>query len=112
MSEHDETIVMRQMLDHAREAILLTKKKTYKDLVDDRTLQLALTRLIEVIGEAAARLPKTIRERYPYIPWKEIVATRNTLIHDYDEIDLEILWQTLRQDIPSFAIDLEQILKE
>ena len=77
----------------------------------NRVLELALVRLIEIVGEAANRLPIEDQSRYPSIPWKEIVGMRNRLVHGYDAIDLDVLWDTLRIDLPKLIEELEKILE-
>jgi uncharacterized protein with HEPN domain len=100
------------MLDHAREAVEMVKGKTRADLDADRQLNLALVRLVEVIGEAAARIPDDFRARYPQVPWRQIVGMRHRMIHDYDVIDFDILWAVLRQDLPPLIEQLEAIVRE
>lgn len=74
--------------------------KTRADLDSDRKMNLALVRLLEVVGEAASRMPADERSQYPQIPWSQIVALRNRLIHGYDSVDFDVLWQILNQDLP------------
>lgn len=107
MSKGDDSIRLRHMLDYTREAIALVHGKTRLDLNQDRLLQLGLTRLIEVVGEAAARMSADVQAQYPQIPWPQIVSTMNRLIHGYDFVDLEILWQTVTEDLPMLAAGLE-----
>ena len=112
MSRHDPMVRVRHMLDHAREAVEMVKGKTRADLDVDRQLNLALVRLVEVIGEAAARIPDDFRARYPQVPWRQIVGMRHRMIHDYDVIDFDILWAVLRQDFPPLIEQLESIVRE
>ncbi|MCB0219295.1 MAG: DUF86 domain-containing protein [Chrysiogenetes bacterium] len=98
------------MRDHAREAIEFTKGKTLPEVQSDRMLSLALTRLLEIVGEAATRIPEEMRAKYPGIPWPQIVGLRNRLIHGYDSIDYEILWEILHVDLPPLISQLEEIL--
>jgi len=112
MSRHDPMVRVRHMLDHAREAVEMVKGKTRADLDADRQLNLALVRLVEVIGEAAARIPDDFRARYPQVPWRQIVGMRHRMIHDYDVIDFDILWAVLRQDLPPLIEELEAIVRE
>ncbi len=88
------------MLDHALEAVAMIKGRRRADLDKNRQLNLALVRLLEIIGEAAARIPKEDQIHYPDISWAEIVSLRNRLIHGYDTIDFDILWQIMNQDLP------------
>jgi uncharacterized protein with HEPN domain len=91
MSRHDDEPRLRHMLDHALEAVQMVQGRTRYDLGTDRQLNLALVRLFEIIGEAAARVADETRENYADIQWKEIVSLRNRLIHGYDQVDLDIL---------------------
>lgn len=94
------TMALSQMLSHAKEAVSFAQGKTREDLASDRLLNLALVRLLEIIGEAAARVPAELREQFPEIPWQQIVGLRNRLIHGYDSVDLDILWQIVSRDRP------------
>lgn len=71
---------------------------------------MALTRLVEIIGEAAARVSTQTREQYPDIPWIEMTGLRNRLIHGYDAVDLDILWDILMEDLPPLIQRLRSIL--
>jgi len=98
------------MLDHAREAIVMMQGKKRADIDADRQLNLALVRLLEIIGEAAARTSEEERALYPKIPWPEIVSLRNRLIHGYDSVDFDILWNVITKDLPPLIEKLEQII--
>ncbi len=89
------------MLDHAVEAAEMASGRTRADLDSDRQLSLSLTRLLEIVGEAAARVSVETRTLTPAIPWPDIVGLRNRLIHGYDEVDLDILWDVIRHDLPA-----------
>lgn len=110
MTQRDPEVALRQMLNYAREAQTLSRGKQRTDLDRDRLLELALTRLLEIIGEAAKRVPPHIQTQHPAIPWAQIVGLRNRLIHGYDAVDLDILWQIIRHDLPLLIIALDEIL--
>jgi uncharacterized protein with HEPN domain len=110
MTQHDDSIILRQILEHAEEALQITKDKTHADVKDDRILNLALVRLLEIIGEAASRVSKSRGEIIPQIPWIEIVAMRNRLIHGYDQIDLNVVWDVVQNDLPPLVEELRKIL--
>lgn len=110
MSRHDESVVLRHMLDHAREAVALAQGRTRADLDTDRTLELSLTRLVEIVGEAASRAPEELRRRHADIPWRDIVSMRNRLIHGYDKVDRSILWNVVADDLPPLVARIEKIL--
>lgn len=110
MSRHDDVIRLRHMRDHAAEAIAMTRRKKRDDLDDDRMLELALVRLMEIIGEAAGRVTPETRAQLPTIPWSDVVAMRNRLIHGYDSVDHDILWDTITHDLPALLKALERLL--
>lgn len=71
----------------------------------------AVIRNFEVIGEATKNIPKRIRDKYPYVEWKEAVGFRNVLIHDYFGIDTEAVWDTIKNNIPTFKMHIEDVLR-
>jgi len=91
------------MLEHAREAMQLVVGRNRSDLDTDRVLSLALVRLLEIVGEAAARVSSETRARHPAIPWSEIVSLRNRLIHGYDAVDMDVLWSIVNTDLPALV---------
>jgi uncharacterized protein with HEPN domain len=100
------------MMDYAREAIALVSGKSREDISSDRTLGLALVRLLEIVGEAASRTSDDTRCRHPEIPWAQIVSLRNRLIHGYDSVDMDILCEILTADLPSLIEALAEVLGE
>ncbi len=112
MSRRDPRLALTQMLEHAHEAIQLAGMTDREGLKRDRTLNLALLRLLEVIGEAATRVPAETRAAIPGVPWPEVVALRNRLIHGYDDINLDMVWRILTDDLPDLVQTLEAALEE
>jgi uncharacterized protein with HEPN domain len=110
MSRRDPTIAPRQMRDYATEAIEMVSDRHRRDLDGNRMLALALTRLVEVVGEAAARVPRDVQLQSPDIPWSDVVGMRHRLIHGYDEVDLTMLWETVRTDLPELIRQLDRLL--
>lgn len=110
MNARSHTVALQHMLDHAREAVLLAQGKSRADLDTNRLLNLALVRLLEVVGEAAGRVPKKLCARHPEIPWPQIISLRNRLIHGYDSVDFNILWQIIANDLPPLIPILEAII--
>jgi len=74
-------------------------------------VQSAVVRQIEVIGEAAKNISRDIRAHHPEVPWKEITAMRNILIHEYFQVDLSILWKSATEDIPNLKSQIQRIIK-
>ena len=111
MTQHDDMVRLRHMLETAREAVAMIEGKERSDLRSERMLELSLIRLIEVFGEAAARVTHEGQAKYPSIPWHQVVGMRNRLIHGYDQVDLHILWDTIEIDLPPLITELEKILE-
>lgn len=98
------------MLDYAREASALIQGRRRSDLDSDRLMELTLVRLLEIIGEAANKVSQDCRSLHPQIPWVQIVSLRHRLIHGYDSVDLDILWEIIAADLPSLIKELDKIL--
>ncbi len=81
MPPKSDAIRMRHMLDAAAKALLFIKNKSSSDLYADEKLELALVRLVEIIGEAAAKITPGVKQKFSAIPWNAIIGTRNRLIH-------------------------------
>ena len=109
MPSHDTDVRLHHMLDAAREAAQMAQGKTRADLDTDRPLNLSLVRLLEIVGEAASRVPIGERTRYSGIPWAQIVGLRNRLIHGYDNVDFDILWEIVIHELPLLIAELEKI---
>ena len=110
MPRRDPVILYQHMLDHAQEAVGLVQGKTRADLDTDRLLNLALVRLLEIIGEAAHRIPADEQAHHPEIPWTQVISLRNRLIHGYDSVDFDILWQIVTYDLEPLIAQLEAVI--
>jgi uncharacterized protein with HEPN domain len=110
MTQHNDMIRLRHMLDHAMEAVDLISGKAKPELQRNRVLELALIRLVEIVGEASTRVSSETQTKFPAIPWPQVIGMRNRLIHGYDSVDLDILWDTIEVDLPPLIVELEKIL--
>ena len=90
MPNRDDRITLRQMLDHAREAVALVQDLKRDELDGQRVLCLALIQLCQIVGKAATRVSKETQARHAEISWAKITSLRNRLIHGYDVIDYDI----------------------
>ena len=106
----DDEIRLRHMLDAAREAVSFARGRVRGDLETDRQLVLSLVKDIEIVGEAAAQITESTRMELSDIPWVRIVAMRNRLVHAYFNVNLDIVWQTVREDLPSLIASLERFV--
>jgi uncharacterized protein with HEPN domain len=100
------------MLDAAIEIQQYVQSSTREDLNRDRKLVHSLVRLLEIIGEAATQVSEELRENVPDIPWPVLVGMRNRLIHAYFSINLNVVWSTSTEDIPSLIRELKTLLGE
>ena len=110
MSERDNRVRLQHMLDAARQALAFAKGRRRDDLDRDAQLTLALTRLVEILGEAAKNVSDDERARHPTIPWRAIAGTRDRLVHAYFNVDLDRLWQIVSVDLQSLVPVLEAAL--
>ncbi len=111
MPQRDPMVRLLHMRDYARKAIEMAKGRERKHLDEDEMFQLALTRLVELIGEAASHVAQETREEYSQIPWASVTGMRHRLIHEYDTVDLDILWDTIKHDLPPLLSNLEKIVE-
>ena len=112
MTRHEDEVRLRHIIDHGREAVDMLRGRTRQDLESDRQLNLAIVRLLEIVGEAASRTTAATRSSLPGIPWPEIVGLRNRVIHGYDSVDLDIVWETVTSDLPPLIQELEGYLRK
>jgi uncharacterized protein with HEPN domain len=106
----DDGIRLRHMLDATQEAISFASGKMREDLDNDRMLVLSLVKEIEIIGEAATKISEDCRRELPEIPWRNIVTMRNRLIHGYFDINLDIVWKTVAEELPPLSGHLQKAL--
>jgi len=110
MRKRDDRTRLLHMLEHSKEAVELAGDMSKEDLYDKRTLELSLTKLVEIVCEAAARVSPEFQELHAEIPWQEIIGLRNRLVHGYDAVDLDILWDVVKLDLPELVNALERAL--
>lgn len=77
---------------------------------DDKTI-LAVVKALEIIGEAVKKIPASIRNKYPQIPWKKISGMRDKLVHEYFSVNIKVVWKTIKEDIPPIKPLIHEILK-
>ena len=110
MPKKSDIIRLRHMFDASIKAVEFVRGKDRASLDQDEKLALALVRLIEIIGEAAAKVSPEVQIKNAQIPWKEIVGTRNRLIHGYEDVDLDVVWQIATVDLLSLTDQLRSVL--
>ena len=103
---------LRHMLDASREALSFIEGRSSDELLTDRMLLLSLVKEIEIVGEAAARVSNEYRAEARSIPWSVVVGIRNRLVHGYFDLNLDVIWSTLTDDLPPLVVALEKALSE
>ena len=103
---------LRDIQQAANEALDFVDGMEFKAFAADRRTNLAVVRALEVIGEATRHIPASTRRRYPQVPWQDMVAMRNKLIHEYYGVDLEVLWRTVKEDLPPLARAIQRVLEQ
>jgi uncharacterized protein with HEPN domain len=91
---------VEDILDAMDKAEILLEGVAYDQFESDFRINFAVVRALEIVGEAAKRLPMSLREKYPHIPWKRMAGMRDRIIHGYDNVDLEIVWDVVKKDVP------------
>ncbi|MHB8578283.1 MAG: HepT-like ribonuclease domain-containing protein [Ignavibacteriaceae bacterium] len=106
----DDRIRIQHMADAGEEALAFAERVAKEDFAQNRMLILSVIKDIEIIGEAASRISEEAKLKFLNIPWKDIIGMRNRLIHGYFEVDIELIWNTIRNDLPPLMKSLKEIL--
>lgn len=101
---------IQDIIEAARLAISYLDGLTEEDFADDTMIQDAVIRRIEILGEAARRVSPGLRGSNPQIPWSEMIGMRNLMIHDYDDVDVHVVWNTVQGDLPQLVEALSSLL--
>ena len=97
----DDLTRIKHMIDSSREAISFLGTISAEELADNRLVANAIVRSIEIVGEAASQVTKSFRDINPQIPWAKIIGMRNRIVHAYFDIDYELVWSTVHEDLPA-----------
>ncbi len=110
--QNKDYIRIKHILDASEDAIMFLRKKSKDDLRNDKLLIYALTKALEVIGEAANQVSTELRNNYSDIPWQDMIDMRNFLVHEYFGINEEIVWNTIKKDLPKLLPIFKKIISE
>ena len=110
MTKPNDDIRLKHMLDASQQALLFMQGRDKNDLDQDAMLRLAVVKSIEIVGEAAAKITKERQAEIPQIPWPQIISMRNRLIHAYFDIDTDVVWQTVVEDLPALIQELTVLI--
>jgi uncharacterized protein with HEPN domain len=100
------------MLDSAEAILHFIKGKTRKHFNSDRMFANAVVREFEILGEAANHISQPTQKSFPELPWKQLIAMRNNLIHAYFDVDYDIIWETINNDLPPLYLQLKMIVSD
>lgn len=106
----DDWVYVAHMLDMSKQAIDIVSSKNRSEYDADIVLRLALTHLVQVIGEAAQRVSIEFQNDHPEIPWREITGMRNRIVHDYLNVDEDVVWQVIQGDLPVLVNIIQSVL--
>ena len=106
----DDRWRITHMVEAAEQALAFVQGRDRADLGTDAMLRMALTRAVEVVGEAAAQVSEAGRAEFPAVPWPQIVGMRNRLVHAYFDINQSVLWDTVQLALPALLVQLRVIL--
>jgi uncharacterized protein with HEPN domain len=98
------------ILESARLACNYLQGKTQQEFLLDVQCQDSVIRRLEVIGEAARRVSEEGRTSLPGLPWKAMIGMRNVMIHEYDDVDLTVVWNTVKNELPPLIEALERVM--
>lgn len=105
----NDGVRLRHMIEAAQSALTFVAGRNRADLDGDRILLFALLRAVEVVGEAASKVSAKGRATMPTLPWKQMVAMRNRLVHAYFDINTEIVWKTVTEELPPLLAAMRKI---
>ncbi|HTB07568.1 MAG TPA: DUF86 domain-containing protein [Bacteroidia bacterium] len=111
MSERIPSIILEDILECIEKILTYTKGLSFDEFLKDSKTREAVYRNLEVMGEAANRMPDDFIENHPEIEWYKIISTRHIIIHGYDEIDDRIIWNIMRNSLPVLQAKLRTLLK-
>lgn len=106
----DDRVYLGHMYDLARKAVKKLDGKSLADFDADDTLQLALVHLVQTLGESARHVSEATRARYPQIPFRQIVGMRHKVVHDYLDVDLDVVYRVVTGDLPALIEVLAKIV--
>lgn len=112
MSSRDWLFRLDDILESLERINEYTEGLNLQDFEEDQRTIDAVVRNLEIIGEGTRLIPNFIEKEYPTVPWRHMRDMRNILIHEYFEVDIEIIWQTISQDLPFLKSQLEDIKKD
>ncbi len=110
--QRDDSVYLHHIIDAITRIEAYTRGQDRLTFLNDTLVQDGVIRQIEIIGEAVKHVSTPLREKFPHIPWQDVAGMRDQLIHEYFGVDIEIVWNTVTDDIPAFKNAIEKILTD
>ena len=108
--QRDDNVYLRHIMDVAREIAHRLEGRTRGEFDSDTDYRFALTYRVQIIGEAASQLSSTFRDTHPEIPWHRVIGMRHRIVHDYMNINEDILWEVVTESVPELVEHLEPLV--
>ena len=112
MPRRRDSVFIAQMVEAAEAALEFSDGHTAESFTGDRLVGYAVVRAVQLIGQAALGVSAELQAAHPEIPWREMIGMRNVVVHDYADVDLALVWKTVREDLPGLIERLNAILEE
>jgi uncharacterized protein with HEPN domain len=112
MPHRRDSVFVAQMVEAAEAALEFSDGQTAESFARDRLVGYAVVRAIQLIGQAARSVSPELQAAHAEIPWREMIGMRNVVVHDYADVDLSLVWKTVRDDLPGLIERLNAILDE
>ena len=100
---------LHDLLDASEKVAEFIRGMTQSQFLEDEKTQFAVVRGLEIIGEAAKKIPASVKAKYPQVPWREVAGMRDKLVHDYFGVNAEVVWRTAVEDLPRIATTLRDL---
>lgn len=105
-----DLLYLGHMLDVSMQAVEKLRGKSREDYEEDENLRLALAHLVQMIGEAARRVSPESQEKHAQIPWSDVIGMRHKIVHDYLDVDFDVVWEVVTKDLPELISQLTPIV--
>jgi len=108
----DYSLYLKDILSNIETAERFITGISFEEFIRDEKTNYAVVRCLEIIGEASKHIPAGLRNKYPGVPWKTMVGTRNVIIHEYVSVDLTEVWETAKINLPPLKKQIQKILND
>lgn len=111
MKNREHIDYLEDILDSILKIEMFIQNQKFEDFAGDEKTQFAVIRALEIIGEASKKIPESVRQNFPNVPWSIMAGMRDKLIHDYFGVDIEVVWKTATFDLKNIKPAIQEIIK-